>query len=107
MKTASVVINKGLVFDGLLFATHEQLGCILRRHPDLEASSSARQRRLGKDRRLSVQTSFSALHEPAQQSSIWSGISSIRQKASCITRTRKRRGPHPRITFMAPWYVRS
>ena len=66
---------------------YEQLGCILRRHPNFEASSSARQRRLGKDRRLSVQTSFSALHEPTQQSSIWSGISSIRQKPSCITRT--------------------
>src|ERR1700730_8959210 len=55
-------------------------GCILRCDPNLEASSSPRQRRLGKDRRLSVQTGFSALHEPTQQSGIWSGISSIRQK---------------------------
>lgn len=54
----------------------------MRRHFNPEASSSAQQRRpLGKDRRLSVQTSFSALHEPTQLSSLSSGISSIRQNA--------------------------
>ena len=38
-----------------------------------------RQRCVGKDRRLSVQTSFSAFHEPPQQSSVWSCLSSARQ----------------------------
>src|ERR1700687_5470910 len=41
----------------------------------------------GKNRRLSVPTSFSALHEPPQQSCIWICISSARQTSSCITRT--------------------
>lgn len=40
---------------------------------------------MDKNRRLSVQTSFSALHELTQQGSIWSGISPIRQTSSCIT----------------------
>ena len=40
----------------------------MRRHSNLEASLAARPRWLGKNRRLSVQTSFSALHEPPQQS---------------------------------------
>ena len=70
-----------------------------------EARPQARQRRLGKDRRLSVQTRFSALHEPPQQSCIWICISSARQTSSCITRTGKRRGPRPRTTFMGAWCV--
>ena len=45
------------------------------------------QRRLGKDRRLSMQTSFSTLHEPPQQSSVWICISSVRQTSSRIART--------------------
>ena len=45
------------------------------------------QRRLGKDRRLSMQTSFSTLHEPAQPSSVWICISSPRQTPSRATRT--------------------
>jgi len=81
------------------------LGRILRRHANLEARPPARQRRLGKDRRLSVQTRFSALHEPSQQSCIWICISSARQTSSCITRTRKRRGPRPRTTLMGAWRV--
>src|SRR5271169_6523964 len=45
----------------------------------LLASRRPRQRWLGKDRQLLVQTSFSALHEPPQQSFIWSCISSVRK----------------------------
>ena len=77
----------------------------MRRHPNPETSLAARPWWLGKDRRLSVQTSFSALHQPPQQSCIWICISSARQTSSCITRTGKRRGPRPRTTFMGAWCV--
>jgi hypothetical protein len=55
--------------------------------PNLETSPPARQRRLGKDRRLSMQTSFSALHEPSQPSRLRSCIPSVWQTSSCIART--------------------
>ena len=53
----------------------------------LKQAWQARPRWPGKNRRLSVPTGFSALHEPPQPSCIWICISSARQTASCITRT--------------------
>ena len=66
-----------------ILAAGANFGC----HPNPEARPPARQRRLGKDRGLSVQTNFSALHEPPQQSSVWICMPSVRQTSSCITGT--------------------
>jgi len=71
------------------------------RHSNLEASLAARPRWLGKKSTTIVQTSFSALHEPPQQSCIWICISFGTANVFRVLPYLKKASPRPRVTSRA------